>query len=493
MSDVELFISYASEDIAHARRLFQSLSDVPEIRLWMDKETLLPGDSWEDSIFSAIERSRFFIVLLSPTWVVKDGFVKVELAKAVECLRAAPEGSYTVLPVRLSPCDVEDEILTRHHFIDLFPNWDAGVLSIRKAIRTKIETDSNAAFDALRLCRYYELSKEVEWSSEYGEEMLRLPSETIIEFLDRKHDKFGDELYAISVLAENAAKARSSSLSDYVVRTFEIVRLCYIEHEIPEFYGTMLQCASLLSDRMRALFLRDVYNYYVQHLAGFFNGCWWADFALRDLAKHYICCKQSRDVSGVTIRGEPHFRELNVDYDVASTCLKTIRWDIRLMDLLVFYARRAGDPGPLYTALRILERSVAESRKRMGRDRTLRFTLDCPDFEDYRIDRKKYGIPELRADLPHPDLDNLLWADSREHSARIGLLYRIATYMSRTNPDYGRVLLNECVQSMHESNTEIATTLSQLPDDDRIQLLDAVELWQSDELAIRTRIKQAVV
>ena len=72
MGDIELFINYASEDHAHAKRLFDAVSTMPEIEIWMDKETLLPGDTWEEGIWAAIERCRFFIVLMSATWEKKD-------------------------------------------------------------------------------------------------------------------------------------------------------------------------------------------------------------------------------------------------------------------------------------------------------------------------------------------------------------------------------------------------------------------------------------
>jgi hypothetical protein len=480
MSDIELFISYASEDFADAKRLYQSLSDVPEIRLWMDKETLLPGDTWEESILSAIARCRFFIVVLTPTAVRKDGFVKTEVAKAVDCLRSSADGKYTIIPVRLSQCEVTDDNLKSLHIVDMFPDWEKGIAELRKAIRSRIKTDIDAAFSKLRQCRWQEIRYEVEWTAIYGNEMLRLPPETVIEFLDKKFDKFGDELYAISVLVTIAHKSRSTVLADYVVRSFEIARQCYAEHELPEFYGSVLACASLLSERMRALFLRDTFNYYIQHLADFFRGAWWADFALRDLAKHYMCCEKSRDVSGVTIRGEPCFRNLNVDDEVVGACLRTMEWDIPLVDLLAFYARRANHPRQLYAALTLLHRGMADARQFGDEKPAPLFRLDCPDFDDYRTDLKIYGISDTGHKLPELDFKKLHWADSRAQRSRIGLIYRIGAYLTKTNPDYGRYLSDYAATALRESSPRLTERLSRLSDDERTRLLDAVER-QDDE------------
>src|SRR5438128_7293694 len=138
MSHNELFISYASEDLPLAKRLFATLAAMPEVRIWMDKETLLPGEDWEQNIYEAIERCRFFIVLLSTNWIRKDGFVKAELKRLSKIITAAPAGQYTAIPVRLEPCFVEHPLLSRFHAVDLFPDWDSAALSILKAIRKSI-------------------------------------------------------------------------------------------------------------------------------------------------------------------------------------------------------------------------------------------------------------------------------------------------------------------------------------------------------------------
>lgn len=461
MSQIELFISYASEDQLLAKRLFDTLAAMPEVRIWMDKETLLPGEEWEQNIYEAIARSRFFIVLLSTNWVRKDGFVKTELQRLTELIDAAPSGRYTPIPVRLEPCFTDHPLLLRVQSVDMFPDWDRGALAIRKAIRKRIDNDTEAAFDQLVKGAYSPKA----WTEEYAGHLLNLPSESVIELLDRKYNTLADDLFAVETLAQLAASAKSSMVSDYVFRTFEIVRMCGTEHELPSFYGSLLSCASLLSKRLKPLFLRDVFNYRIEHLGSVDRGSWWADLTLRDLAKHYICCESSWLLSHLTMDRQWHQKKLDVDQITVKKCLNQMEWDIAIMDLLVFYARRKNETQILYTVLHLLRTSCdrAKGSGGLSSQRKLNFTAPPAGTQDSGWTREA-----LRS-------DRIQWADDRAHMSRVGLLLRIARYLAHSDPDYAAILWAEGLTGLEEVVPAIADRLRLMSPSDLNALTDAIE------------------
>ena len=98
-----IFISYASEDIIAARRLYDALKR-SGMEPWLDIHDLLPGQQWKPAIRNAIRDSAYFVVLLSSKAVSKRGFVQSELKQALEVLDEAPQSDIYLIPVRLDHC-----------------------------------------------------------------------------------------------------------------------------------------------------------------------------------------------------------------------------------------------------------------------------------------------------------------------------------------------------------------------------------------------------
>ena len=73
---MKVFISYAREDIEAARRIYLFLASIEEFSPWIDQENLRPGENWEQAIFTAINESRLFILLLSRVAFAKKGFIR---------------------------------------------------------------------------------------------------------------------------------------------------------------------------------------------------------------------------------------------------------------------------------------------------------------------------------------------------------------------------------------------------------------------------------
>jgi formylglycine-generating enzyme required for sulfatase activity len=101
---LRIFISYASQDFAAVRVLYQRLKSEPWIEPWFDKENLLPGQDWELEIFKAIRKADIIIVCLSSESVAKEGYVQKEFKRALSLAEEKPEGTIFVIPLRLDDC-----------------------------------------------------------------------------------------------------------------------------------------------------------------------------------------------------------------------------------------------------------------------------------------------------------------------------------------------------------------------------------------------------
>jgi hypothetical protein len=114
-----IFISYAREDEVYASNLYDALRGRRH-KPWMDKRDLIAGQEWENEIRKAIEKSDFFIALMSSTSVTKKGFIQKEIRFALDVLGEMPPGRIYFIPARIEPCDVPD-IIKHFQWVDL-PN-----------------------------------------------------------------------------------------------------------------------------------------------------------------------------------------------------------------------------------------------------------------------------------------------------------------------------------------------------------------------------------
>lgn len=133
MAAPNIFISYAHEDEAPARRLYEDLKRAGA-KPWLDKENLLPGQEWKMAIESAIEQSDYFIALLSSRSVNKRGYVQKELRQALDVLSMIPPGTIYVIPVRIDACEPTHLRLRDLNWVDLFPSWETAINKIKLAL-----------------------------------------------------------------------------------------------------------------------------------------------------------------------------------------------------------------------------------------------------------------------------------------------------------------------------------------------------------------------
>jgi hypothetical protein len=122
-----VFISYARQDYDAASRLYEDLRAKTNLKLWLDKKDLLPGQDWNVEIRKAIKNSRYLIALFSSTSVQKRGYIQKEFKFALDVLDEFPEGEIFAIPVRLDNCETPYEKFRNIERVDLFPDWNEGV------------------------------------------------------------------------------------------------------------------------------------------------------------------------------------------------------------------------------------------------------------------------------------------------------------------------------------------------------------------------------
>jgi len=140
-SEVSVFISYARGDLDTANRLRDDFEDAG-IKIWLDKENLLPGQDWKLAIREAMEESDFLIILLSSHSLKKRGYIQKEMRMALDLLGEFPKGKTFIIPVRIDDCKPEDEELRNLQWADLFPSYENGLNKILKVLLPDKKIDS---------------------------------------------------------------------------------------------------------------------------------------------------------------------------------------------------------------------------------------------------------------------------------------------------------------------------------------------------------------
>jgi hypothetical protein len=140
-SQPSVFLAYAVEDLPMIRRLAESLQNAG-CTTWLDKDRLMPGQNWPESIDRAIADADAFVACFSPRSIAKRGQFQAELRRAMECARKRPLDEVFLIPARLEPCKIPRTISAEVQYVDLFPDWERGVKrlvrSIRKAARSRV-------------------------------------------------------------------------------------------------------------------------------------------------------------------------------------------------------------------------------------------------------------------------------------------------------------------------------------------------------------------
>jgi len=129
-SKKRVFISYAREDNLIAKKLYFDLKCIEGIIPWIDCEDMLPGQKWQNEIYSNIKKCTHFLALLSSNSITKKGYVQRELKIAFDFLDKNPDSNIYLIPIRVDECAVNDEKLQSLHRVDMFASYEQGLEKI---------------------------------------------------------------------------------------------------------------------------------------------------------------------------------------------------------------------------------------------------------------------------------------------------------------------------------------------------------------------------
>lgn len=130
----QVFVAYVEEDLPLARRLRDGIA-AAGCAPWLDKDKLLPGQNWPRAIRRAVEISDVFVACFSPRSIAKRGQFHNELRWALDCARLRPLEATFLVPVRFEACVVPLQIAEQVQYVDLFPDWEAGMKRVVRAVK----------------------------------------------------------------------------------------------------------------------------------------------------------------------------------------------------------------------------------------------------------------------------------------------------------------------------------------------------------------------
>jgi len=111
--NLSVFLCHSSNDKLQVRKLYKKLIG-NAIDVWLDEESLIPGQDWEYEISKAIDNSDVIIVCLSKNSISKEGFVQKEIRFALDKAEEKPEGIIFIIPALLEDCEVPQRLSKRH-------------------------------------------------------------------------------------------------------------------------------------------------------------------------------------------------------------------------------------------------------------------------------------------------------------------------------------------------------------------------------------------
>lgn len=97
------FISHASNNSADVRRIAESLRE-RGLSIWLDVDSLKPGDVWADKTFDAITESDAFVLFVSP----RQKNSPSQLMELGAALIRSHQEKFPLLPVLLPGATVAD-------------------------------------------------------------------------------------------------------------------------------------------------------------------------------------------------------------------------------------------------------------------------------------------------------------------------------------------------------------------------------------------------
>jgi hypothetical protein len=135
------FISYVRENRATVDRLAKDLRSFG-IKVWVDRNDIIPGQWWKDAINEAIQNGAFFIACFSKELNERqETYMHGELRLAVDKLRNIPKNRIWFIPVLLNDTEIPSHSISDHealkdiNAVKIFEDWSSGITKILRAMR----------------------------------------------------------------------------------------------------------------------------------------------------------------------------------------------------------------------------------------------------------------------------------------------------------------------------------------------------------------------
>src|SRR5882757_9692385 len=98
-SSKAVFLSYASQDAAAAKRICEALR-AAGVEVWFDQSELVGGDAWDAKIRKQIKECALFVPVISAnTQARREGYFRIEWRLAAQRTHAFADGTPFLLPV----------------------------------------------------------------------------------------------------------------------------------------------------------------------------------------------------------------------------------------------------------------------------------------------------------------------------------------------------------------------------------------------------------
>ncbi|MGN6369285.1 MAG: toll/interleukin-1 receptor domain-containing protein [Phycisphaerae bacterium] len=129
-----VFISHSSKDKPFIRRLTSDLTK-SDVKVWLDEQNIMVGDSISERISQALAKSDFFVITISKHSTGSD-WVQRELNASI--MAELSKRSIHILPIRLDDSPMPT-LLTDKMYADFSTSYDEGLKKLVYAIKAKSE------------------------------------------------------------------------------------------------------------------------------------------------------------------------------------------------------------------------------------------------------------------------------------------------------------------------------------------------------------------
>jgi hypothetical protein len=126
------FLSHSSRDKHFVRKLAADLV-ASGVKVWLDEQRILVGDSIPEKIAQGLAESDFFLIILSEHSVNSD-WVKKELSGAL--VREIERRKVTVLPIKLDSAKMPDSIADKK-YADFTGSYNTGLKDLLESIKAR--------------------------------------------------------------------------------------------------------------------------------------------------------------------------------------------------------------------------------------------------------------------------------------------------------------------------------------------------------------------